>query len=366
MVRWPAPASWPFRPRPICSGPSVPAPYVLTRPSPYVTDTSKRSLRSGKFRSVAGLGTGLQSFRWPLVRAAGSVVMTRTIRRGGIMFAGALLAGLLPAAPALAAPASCGGSGTMTTLSGTLPDGAAYEIQCPAGPWNGTLFLYSHGYVVPGSRQPGPGRRRPGHGRLAARPRVRPGRFLLRDHRLGDPAGAARPDRHAGRLRSGFGTPAPDRSPGATRSAASSRPGLIQRYPGRFTAALPMCGVLSGGVATWNTALDAEFAFQQLIDPVGAGRQHHRPLREPDGAERPRPPRSRRPQGRARLALAAALGDTPGWFTPLSPEPRRERLRGPGGQPVPVGHPGRLPVRLRASAPSSRRGRAGTRPGTRA
>ena len=43
--------------------------------------------------------------------------------------------------------------------------------------------------------------------------------------------------------------------------------GLIQRYPGRFSAALPMCGVLSGGVATWNTALDAEFGFQQLIDP---------------------------------------------------------------------------------------------------
>ena len=27
------------------------------------------------------------------------------------------------------------------------------------------------------------------------------------------------------------------------------------------------------------------------------------------------------PQGQARLALAAALGDTPGWFAPLSPEP---------------------------------------------
>ena len=43
--------------------------------------------------------------------------------------------------------------------------------------------------------------------------------------------------------------------------------GLIQTYPHRFAGALPMCGVLSGGVATWNTALDAAFAFQQLIDP---------------------------------------------------------------------------------------------------
>src|SRR5690349_24339247 len=43
--------------------------------------------------------------------------------------------------------------------------------------------------------------------------------------------------------------------------------GLLQDYAKRFDAALPMCGVLSGGVATWNTALDAEFAFQKLIDP---------------------------------------------------------------------------------------------------
>jgi pimeloyl-ACP methyl ester carboxylesterase len=38
--------------------------------------------------------------------------------------------------------------------------------------------------------------------------------------------------------------------------------GLLQDYPKRFNAALPMCGVLAGGVATWNTALDAEFAFR--------------------------------------------------------------------------------------------------------
>ena len=44
--------------------------------------------------------------------------------------------------------------------------------------------------------------------------------------------------------------------------------GLIQRNPKRFSAAQPMCGVLSGGVATWNTALDGAFAhFATLLAP---------------------------------------------------------------------------------------------------
>ena len=37
--------------------------------------------------------------------------------------------------------------------TGMLPDGATYVIEVPAN-WNGTLFLYSHGYVVPGSANP--------------------------------------------------------------------------------------------------------------------------------------------------------------------------------------------------------------------
>ena len=48
--------------------------------------------------------------------------------------------------------------------------------------------------------------------------------------------------------------------------------GLIQRYPDRFDAALPMCGVLTGGVATWNSALDSAFAFKTLLAP-GTGLQ---------------------------------------------------------------------------------------------
>ena len=40
-----------------------------------------------------------------------------------------------------------------TVLCGSLADGATYLIEVPAQ-WNKTLFLYSHGYVVPGTPNP--------------------------------------------------------------------------------------------------------------------------------------------------------------------------------------------------------------------
>jgi hypothetical protein len=84
-----------------------------------------------------------------------------------------------------------------------------------------------------------------------------------------------------------------------------------------------MCGVLSGGVATWNTALDAEFAFQQLIDPAGGLQLVNitDPTANLTAAETAAAGAQATAQGRARLALVAALGDTPGWFTPLSAQP---------------------------------------------
>ena len=97
--------------------------------------------------------------------------------------------------------------------------------------------------------------------------------------------------------------------------------GLIQTYPKLFNAALPMCGVLAGGVATWNTALDSEFGFQQLVDPSVQVVNITNPTANLTGAETAAATAQQTPQGRARLALAAALGDTPGWFTPLSAEP---------------------------------------------
>ena len=97
--------------------------------------------------------------------------------------------------------------------------------------------------------------------------------------------------------------------------------GLIQQYPSLFSAALPMCGVLLGGVATWNTALDSAFGFQQPVDPSVQVVNITNPGGNLSGADAAVAAAQQTPQGRARLALAAALGDTPGWFTPLSPEP---------------------------------------------
>jgi pimeloyl-ACP methyl ester carboxylesterase len=98
---------------------------------------------------------------------------------------------------------------------------------------------------------------------------------------------------------------------------------LIQTHPDRFDAALPMCGVLSGGVATWNTALDSAFAFKTLLAP-GTGLQVvniTNPLANLKLAEQLLSAAQSTSQGRARLALVSALADGPGWFLPTSPEP---------------------------------------------
>src|SRR5215471_10748591 len=237
--------------------------------------------------------------------------MTGTVRRW-VVLAAALLAGLLPAAPALAAPATCGGSGTVTTLPGTLPDGAAYEIQCPAGPWNGTLFLYSHGYVVPGSPNPPQDVGDP----------VTAGWMLDHGYALAGSSYAttgwaiqqALPDQIAtlDAFDQVFGTPARTVAWGHSLGGIITA-GLIQRYPGRFSAALPMCGVLSGGVATWNTALDAEFAFQQLIDPAVQVVNIAHPSGNLTRAEAAAASAQQTKQGQARMALVAALADTSGF-----------------------------------------------------
>jgi pimeloyl-ACP methyl ester carboxylesterase len=231
-----------------------------------------------------------------------------------------LLGGLTASAGTASAAQACGGSGSVSTVNGTLPDGATYEIQCPGGTWNGTLFLYSHGYVVPGSANPAQDVGDPvtgawllGHGYALAGSSYATTGWAIQ---------SALPDQIStlDAFDSSYGRPGRTIAWGHSLGGIITA-GLIQDYPQRFTAALPMCGVLSGGVATWNTALDAEFAFQQLIDPSVQVVNITDPAANLAQAEVAAAQAQQTPQGRARLALVAALGDTPGWFTPLSPEP---------------------------------------------
>ncbi len=247
--------------------------------------------------------------------------MNRTSRLAAIALSAALLtAGLTSSAPVLASARTCGGSGSGTTLTGTLPDRAAWKIQCPAGAWNGTLFLYSHGYVVPGTNNPAQDVGDPvtgawmlSHGFALAGSSYATTGWAIQQ---------ALPDQISTLDVFGatYGPPARTVAWGHSLGGIITA-GLIQRYPSRFSAALPMCGVLSGGVATWNTALDAAFAFQKLIDPSVALVHITNPGGNLTGALAAAAAAQKTRKGWARLALAAALGDTPGWFTPLSPEP---------------------------------------------
>jgi len=200
-----------------------------------------------------------------------------------------------------------------------LPDGATYRIDVP-GNWNGTLFLYSHGYVAPGSNNPAQAFGDP----------VTCGWLLSHGYALAGSSYASTGWAIAQALPDQIATlDAFDQLVGhPTRTIAWGHSlggiitaGLIQRYPDRFSAALPMCGVLAGGVATWNTALDSAFAFKTLLAPSVAVTGITNPVGNLQAAAAAATAAQQTPQGRARLALAAALGDTPGWFTPLSPEP---------------------------------------------
>jgi hypothetical protein len=256
------------------------------------------------------------------------VIVHRFSRLPAIVLGTALLAlGISPAAaPALASARSAAPAGT-TTLTGTLKDGATYKIEVP-GSWNGTLFLYSHGYVTPGSANPATDVGDPvtgawllSHGFALAGSSYASTGWAIQQ---------ALPDqvKTLNVFDRRFGHPGHTIAWGHSLGGIITA-GLIQTYPHLFSAALPMCGVLAGGVATWNTALDAEFAFQQLIDPSVAVVNIPIPASDPAanlaGAEKAAAIAQADPtgKGKARLALVAALGDTPGWFAPLSPEPAR-------------------------------------------
>jgi pimeloyl-ACP methyl ester carboxylesterase len=209
----------------------------------------------------------------------------------------------------------------VTTITGALPDGAAYLIEVPAN-WNGTLLLYSHGYVVPGSPNPAQD-----IGDPLTRFFVLSNGFAIAGSSYATTGWAiqqALPDQIAvlDAFTSQFGQPTRTIAWGHSLGGMITA-GLIQRFPSRFDAALPMCGVLAGGLATWNQALDSQFAFNVFFGQ-GTGLQIvniTNPAANLGLSEFLLAAAQSTPQGQARLALSTALAETPGWFNPALPEP---------------------------------------------
>ncbi len=227
---------------------------------------------------------------------------------------------LMSSSGLLVATQTASATAGVTTYTGTI-DGSKYLIEVPAN-WNHTLVLYSHGYEVPGSPivakdagDPITGAYLLSQGYALAGSSFRSQGWALEDafkdqsnvlDRFDDLVGT--PDR----------TIAWGHSLGGIITA-----GLVQKFPNRFVGALPMCGVLSGGVGTWNVALDSAFVFKTLLVPSTVNLQLVN-INNPSNlntAEAFLANAMSTPQGRARVAMVAAMGDTPGWINPFGPEP---------------------------------------------
>lgn len=205
-------------------------------------------------------------------------------------------------------------------LTGVL-GAASYEIDVP-GQWNGTLFLYSHGYVRAGGL----------NGAQSAPLGI--ARTWLLDHHFAAAGSAYATTGWA--VEDGlrdqialldYFTKAVGR-PKRVIAWGHSMGGLItaglaQQYPDRFAAAMPMCGVLSGSIATWNSELDGAYAFKTLLAPDSELELVHITDWQSNWqlAQQIYVSAQNTPQGVARLALVAALLDLPGWFSPTDAEP---------------------------------------------
>ncbi|MGC7099999.1 alpha/beta hydrolase family protein [Amycolatopsis lurida] len=200
-------------------------------------------------------------------------------------------------------------------------DGAEYRVEMPEH-WNGSLVLYSHPYYVPGIP--------PGIG-LANRTETE--NWLL------DRGYALAASDFTGRygavydqgprdqlalldwIEANIGKPARTIALGSSMGAALSVR-LAEENPDRIDGVAALCGPLDLG-ASWNLSLDVTFAIRTLLapdsdidlvrprDPAAAARALQSAVDEALVT----------PEGRARLALAGAMGNVPSWNSAFRPEP---------------------------------------------
>ena len=208
--------------------------------------------------------------------------------------------------------------GDGTAHAGVLPSGSRYAIEVAAG-WNGVLLVRSRPVPVGPDEPPwNPGdpmvERLIGHGYAvagSANTNFWPVERAFADlPTLLDAAGDV------------VGTPQHTIAFGSSIGGLIAA-GAVQRFPDRLSGALPMCGNLAGAVANHNRELDIAFVITTLLaphsdlelvaitDPEANLMRALSVLHEAQAT----------PAGRARLALAAAVGNIPGWHEPTAAEP---------------------------------------------
>ncbi|MFF5991604.1 alpha/beta hydrolase family protein [Prauserella flavalba] len=202
-------------------------------------------------------------------------------------------------------------------------DGAEYRVEVPER-WNGTLVLYSHGYLPPGLELP------PGVA-LSTVPATE--RWLL-DHgyalaasdfrgRVGFAVEEALEDQLAllDWFEENIGTPRTTVSSGMSMGGGIATV-LAERNPHRIDGVLAQCAEYDFA-GSWNTGLDLGFVVRELLAP-DAGIELVKaadPQRSTDLLIAAVNDALTTPEGRAKLALAGALGNIPPWYSSHDPEP---------------------------------------------
>jgi pimeloyl-ACP methyl ester carboxylesterase len=222
-------------------------------------------------------------------------------------------------------------AGTTTIISGATKEKSGllsnYLIEVPS-PWNGTLVLYSHGY----SFGPPFGLPAPQAAEDAGDP-VTHDWLLANGYAIAGSSYATT----GWALQQAFqdqiavldvfkkkGYHAEQTIAWGHSLGGMITAGLVQLFPNRFNGALPMCGVVAGGPGVWNQGLDSEFAFLTLQAPgafklsgftaANVDSNFNQAVLAFNTAQTSK-------EGRARIALSAALADVPGWFDPTKPQP---------------------------------------------
>ncbi|MFJ8631940.1 alpha/beta hydrolase family protein [Streptomyces sp. NPDC093568] len=208
-------------------------------------------------------------------------------------------------------------------VDGRLPSGATYMMDVPAD-WNGTVLLFSHGYT-PGPANPA----RDVTDEATKTLLLRQGYALIGSSyaTTGWAVTDAVPDQLA--TLAAF----TERFGAASRTIAwgQSYGGLVttaiaERHPERIDGSLSLCGLVHGGVANWNSTLDPVFALKTLLAPGSGIPLVNLPDQQTAAAAANTltaavETAQGTPAGRARIALAAALHNIPGWNQPTQPRP---------------------------------------------